>query len=87
MLGSEGGAVAEPRIARRRRRIVESCGILLEHHPAMAGNVARDLTNWKTQALEDQLAGIMDGEIALDPVSKMAVEFYLSMAPRFPASR
>jgi len=83
VLGSEGGAVAEPRIAQRRRRIVKSYAILLEHHPTMAGGVASDLTNWKTRALVDQLSSIMESETMLDPGSEMAVSYYLSMAPRF----
>jgi hypothetical protein len=83
VLGSEGGAVAKPRVAQRRRRIVESYAILLEHHPTMAGKVARDLTNWRSQALVEQLSSIMKGETMLDPDSKMAVSYYLSMAPRF----
>ena len=87
VLGSEGGAVAEPRIAQRRRRIVESYGILLEHHPTMAGYVAKDLSNWQTRALVDQLSSIMESETELDPGSKMAVRYYLSMAPRFRSTR
>jgi hypothetical protein len=83
VLGSEGGAVAEPRVARRRRRIVGSYAILLEHHPTLAGKVASDLTNWRTQALVGQLSSIVEGETELDPGSKMAVSYYLSMAPRF----
>ena len=87
VLGSEGGAVAEPRIAQRRRRIVESYGILLEHHPTMAGLVAKDLTNWQTQALVEELSSIVESETELDPGSKMAVRYYLSMAPRFRSTR
>lgn len=83
VLGSEGGAVPDPRVAQRRRRIVQSYGTLLGNHPAMAGYVAKDLTNWRTQALVDQLSGIMESETVLDPGSKMAVDYYLSMAPRF----
>jgi hypothetical protein len=83
VLGSEGGAVAEPRVAQRRRRIIKSYAILLEHHPTMAGKVARDLTNWRSRALVDELSSIMEGETMLDPDSKMAVSYYLSMAPRF----
>jgi hypothetical protein len=83
VLGSEGGAVADPRVARRRRRIVQSYGTLLEHHPAMAGFVAKDLTNWQTRALVDRLSSIREGGTVLDPGSKMAVDYYLSMAPRF----
>ena len=87
VLGSEGGAVAEPRVAQRRRRIVRSYSTLLEHHPTLAGKVAGDLANWKTQALADQLSSIMESETVLDPASKMAVDYYLSMAPRFRAIR
>ena len=85
VLGSEGGAIAAPRVAARRRRIVKSYGVLLEHHPIMAGKVAKDLTNWRSQALADQLSGIMNSETVLDPESKLAVSYYLSMASRFPA--
>lgn len=83
VLGSEGGAVAEPRVARRRRRIVGSYATLLEHHPTMAGKVAGDLTNWRTRALVEQLSSILESETLLDPDSRMAVSYYLSMAPRF----
>jgi hypothetical protein len=84
VLGSEGGAVAVPRVAARRRRIIKSYGTLLEHHPTMAGKVAKDLTNWRRQALVDELSSIMKSETPLDPDSKMAVSYYLSMASRFP---
>jgi hypothetical protein len=87
VLGSEGGAVAEPRVARRRRRIIESYAILLEHHPTLAGQVARDLTNWRSRALVHQLSSIIKSETMLDPDSKMAVSYYLSMAPRFRSFR
>jgi hypothetical protein len=49
----------------------------------MAGKVAGDLTNWRIQALVDPLSTIMKSETMLDPESKMAVSYYLSMAPRF----
>jgi hypothetical protein len=87
VLGSEGGAVAEPRVAKRRRRIVKSYATLLEHHPTMAGRVASDLTNWKTRALVDRLSRIIESETMLDPGSEMAVSYYLSMAPRFRSIR
>ena len=61
--------------------------VFLEHHPTLAGKVAGDLANWKTQALADQLSSIMESETVLDPASKMAVDYYLSMAPRFRAIR
>ena len=83
MLGSEGGTVATPRVAARRRRIIKSYAILLEHHPNLAGKVAQDLTNWNTQALVNPLSSIMKSETELDPYAKMAVNYYLSMAPRF----
>jgi hypothetical protein len=83
VLGSEGGALAEPRFAKRLRRIVKSYAILLEHHPTMAGKVAKDLTNWRSRALVDQLSSIMKSETMLDPDSKLAVSYYLSMASRF----
>ena len=85
VLGSEGGAVAEPRVAARRRRIVKSYAILLEHHPIMAGKVAQDLTNWRSRALVDPLSSIMKSETILEPDSKLAVSYYLSMASRFPS--
>ena len=83
VLGSEGGAVAEPRVARRRRRILESYGILIESHPGLAGAVAQDLTNWNIQALMKELSSILESEGVLEPASRLAVEYYLSMAPRF----
>lgn len=83
VLGSEGGAVAAPRIAQRRRRIVKTYATLLENHPSMAGKVASDLTNWRTQALVDELSSILKSGAVADPESKIALTYYLSMAPRF----
>jgi hypothetical protein len=51
----------------------------------MAGLVAKDLTNWKTRALVPQLSKIKNGEPILDPSSLFAVDYYLSMASKFPA--
>lgn len=85
VLGSEGGSLAKPRVAERRRRIVTSYAILLEQHPTMAGKVANDLTNWQIRALVDQMSSIKKNDATLDPESKLAVSYYLSMAPRFPS--
>jgi hypothetical protein len=85
VLGSEGGIPFKPEIVNRRHRIVRSYATLLDNHPIMAGLVAKDLTNWKTRALVTQLSRIKNGEPILDPSSLFAVNYYLSMASKFPA--
>jgi hypothetical protein len=49
----------------------------------MAGEVAKDLTIWKIQALVDPLSNIIKVESMLDPSSIFAVKYYLSIANRF----
>jgi hypothetical protein len=85
VLGSEGGISFKPEIVDRRHRIVKSYATLLDNYPIMAGLVAKDLTNWKTRALVPQLSKIKNGEPILDPSSLFAVDYYLSMASKFPA--
>ena len=85
VLGSEGGISFKPEIVDRRHRIVKSYATLLDNYPIMAGLVAKDLTNWKTRALVPQLSRIKNGEPILDPSSLFAVDYYLSMASKFPA--
>ena len=85
VLGSDAGSRFTPDSFNRQRRIVSSYGTLLDNHPMMAGQVAKDLTIWKIQALVDPLSGIIVKEPGLDPDAKMAVSYYLSIAPRFPA--
>jgi hypothetical protein len=84
VLGSEGGIPHRLDIIQRRHRIVKSYASLLKNHPVMAGQVARDLTIWKIQALIDPLSNISKDDSMLDPGSAFAVEYYLSMAYRFP---
>jgi hypothetical protein len=83
VLGSEGGFRVAPELVERRHRIVRSYGTLLENHPQMAGLVARDLTTWRIRALVDQLTQIKENESALDPDTKMAINYYLSISQRF----
>ena len=84
VLGSEGGIPYKLEIIRRRRRIVRSYATLLKNHPVMAGKVAKDLTIWKIHALVDRLSNIIKDESMLDPSSIFAVNYYLSIANRFP---
>jgi hypothetical protein len=85
VLGSEGGIPFKPEIVDRRQRIIKSYATLLDNYPIMAGLVAADLTNWKTQALVPQLSRIKESGTTLDPGSSLALDYYLSMAPKFPA--
>ena len=85
VLGSEVGIPFKPEIVDRRHRIVKSYATLLDNYPIMAGLVAKDLTNWKIRALVPQLSRIRNGEPILDPNSLFAVDYYLSMASKFPA--
>lgn len=84
VLGSEALMTADPVIANRRRRIIESYAVLLDHYPMMAGWVARDLTSWQLRALVDRLSRIQQIDVTLDPSSNLAITYYLSAAERFP---
>ena len=83
VLGSDVSFLVDPESIDRQRRIVGSYSALLQNYPMMAGAVANDLTVWKTQALIEQLSNILEHEPDLGPNSKMAVSYYLSIAPRF----
>ena len=83
VLGSDVHFLVDPESIKRQSRIVSSYSTLLKNYPIMAGAVANDLTVWKTQALIEQLSNILEKEPDLDPNSKMAVSYYLSIAPRF----
>ena len=85
VLGSEGGGLATKDIVERRRRIVKSYAKLLDHHPEMAGWVAKDLTVWRIRAMVERMEHIKSQESVLDASSKLTVNYYLSMAPQFPA--
>ena len=85
VLGSEVSIPFKPEIVDRRRRIIGSYATLLDHYPIMAGSVAKDLTSWKIRALVHTLSRIKNSEMTLDPRSMFAVDYYLSMAPKFPA--
>ena len=85
VLGSEGGIPPKPEILDRRQRIIKSYATLLDNYPMMAGLVAKDLTNWKTRALVTQLSKIKKSKPVIDPGYLFAVDYYLSMAPKFPA--
>lgn len=84
VLGSYGGNRVDREFVNRRRRIVSSYGTLLENHPMMAGWVAKDLTVWKISAFADRLSNIIESEPALEPDSKMAITYYLSITSKFP---
>jgi hypothetical protein len=83
VLGSDVRFLVAPESINRQRRIISSYSTLLKNYPMMAGAVANDLTVWKTQALIEQLSDILEKEPDLDPNSKMAVSYYLSISPRF----
>ena len=83
VLGSERSISAGPGIVNRRRRIVNSYAVLLNHHPIMADWVAKDLTAWRIQALVDQLAEIRERELKHASGSMFAVDYYLSVATNF----
>jgi len=85
VLGSEAVMTADPVIANRRRRIIQSYAVLLDHYPMMAGWVAKDLTSWQLRALVDRLQRIQTNGAMLDPSSNLAITYYLSTAERFPA--
>ena len=84
VLGSEGG-LATKNIVKRRRRIIKSYAKLLDYHPQMAGWVAKDLTVWKIRAMVERMERINSQESNLDASSKLAVNYYLSVASQFPS--
>lgn len=85
VLGSESMLGKDPALVKRQHRIVSSYAALLDNHPLLAGAVARDLTVWRIHALVEPLSEIIDKEPRLDPVDRFAVQYYISMAARFPA--
>ena len=84
VLGSEDSFRFTPELVDRRHRIVNSYGTLLENHPLMASQVAKDLTIWQIRAFEKRLTQIKESQSALDPDTKMAIAYYLSISHRFP---
>ena len=83
VLGSEGGFQPSPELVGRRHRIINSYGALLDNYPLMAGPVAKDLTIWQVRALVEKLKQIRADESALDPDTKMTINFYLAISNRF----
>lgn len=63
-----------------RDGIVKSYRALLEHYPAMAGRVAKDLTVWKVGAYVDRFHEIRNGTTLLEPSSLYLVDQYLASA-------
>ena len=84
VLGSEAGYSLARELFERRNRIVHSYDNLLENYPQMAGPVAKDLTIWQIRAHVERLTQIRDNESALNPDSKMAITYYLSISQGFP---
>jgi hypothetical protein len=84
VLGSDDSIRSVPKIVDRRRRIINSYAILLDHHPKMAEWVARDLTAWRIQALVDRLTAIRDRGATPSSGSIFVVDYYLSVAQNFP---
>ncbi|MGI9512367.1 MAG: hypothetical protein ACR2OL_05655, partial [Anderseniella sp.] len=66
-------------------RISNAYKSLLEHHPKMAGWVARDLMRWRRKALVERLKELRRDTATLDPASALAVDMYLGQAARFSA--
>jgi len=66
-----------------RRRISIAYESLLEHHPEMAGWVARELVQWRRQALVERLTNIRREYANLDSASAFAIDLYLGQAARF----
>ena len=63
-----------------RDQIVQSYATLLDHHPEMAGYVARDLLTWRRWELSDQLEKILDKIKGTDPLTAYVIERYLARA-------
>ena len=68
-----------------RRSILGAYKSLLEHHPNMAGWVARSLMQWRRRALIEKLTELRQSKATLDPASALAVDTYLGQATRFSA--
>ena len=83
VLGSQQ-PIAELPLFPLRDEIVASYGTLLNHHPIMAGRVARDLAMWQVNAHVDQLT-IIRKEMVLSPSDAYLLDNYLSMAGSFPS--
>jgi len=84
VLGSETGFPINTVLYERRERIIESYRTLIRNHPKMSGTVAKNLTNWRIRALVGPLTQISKNEPDLDPNSKLAINYYLSISQRFP---
>ncbi len=86
VLGSKPGFSATPEFFKRRQRFVHGYSILLENHPLMAGQVAKDLMTWQVRAQVELLTKIIENEPALDSKSKLAITYYLYVSQRFPSA-
>lgn len=84
VMGSEDSIRRVPKMVNRRRRIINSYAILLDHQPEMAEWIAKDLAAWRIQALVDQLTAIRDHGSIPSSGSIFAVDYYLSVAQYFP---
>ena len=85
VLTADAGVLVGPRVANYRRRVTRSYAALIDRYPEMAGFVARDLTTWKRRALVDRLSRVALNRKILDPGSEWALDYYLSVANRFPS--
>jgi hypothetical protein len=63
-----------------RDQIVKSYALLLESHPKMAANVAKDLLAWKRFELREKLAKIAAKNAELDYAGKKMIRQYLRLA-------
>jgi hypothetical protein len=70
-----------------RAAIVDAYGYLLTNRPELAGYVANDLFDWKVSRFAPRMREILNGAIALDEASELAVTVYLSGADDQSATR
>jgi len=63
-----------------RDRVVASYAVLLEFHPAMSGEIAKDLTRWKRSELTERLSAIAATGESIDPTARNSIRRYLSLS-------
>ena len=63
-----------------RQRIVEAYGLVLAHHPELAGPLARDLAVWRDWSLAETLSRMRDAGLVADGAAAYSVDYYLGLA-------
>jgi hypothetical protein len=63
-----------------RDRIVDSYGVLLDVHPAMASYVAKDLLAWQRWDFSGVLGKILEAQADVDPLGAYMIDLYVSQA-------